>query len=89
MNESSIILQNVSEDRLRQIISEVVKEQIDKKNPVPEKFLSRFEVKNRLGISYPTLDKALATGELKGYRIRGRILIKESDLSSLSEKHTR
>ena len=80
MTDNSIILQNVSEERLKEIVSEAISQQFATDNPTPEKFLSRTEARDRLGISFPTLDKALREGVLIGYRIGGRILLKESEL---------
>lgn len=80
MTQNSIILQNVDEERLKEIVSEAIREQLASDKPKQDKYLSRSEVRKRLGICYPTLDKALAQGVLKGYRIGGRILLKENEI---------
>jgi excisionase family DNA binding protein len=80
MMQNSIILQNVDEARLKEIVSEAIREQLAIDSPKTDKFISRAEARKRLGICYPTLDRALSQGVLKGYRIGGRILLKESEI---------
>ena len=50
------------------------------------KYISRQQARIKLGISMPTLDKAIDDGTLKGYRIGGRILLKENELSDFNNR---
>ena len=79
MTQNSIILENVTLDELTAKIKEAVNEAIASKKE--DKFLSRKEVREKFGVCYPTVDKGLKTGELIGYRIGGRILMKESEIN--------
>jgi len=54
--------------------------------PEESRFISREEARKKLGISMPTLDKALKDGTLIGHRIRGRILLKETELSEFNNR---
>ena len=76
---TSIILENLNREDLKAIISEAIKESLPAA-PEPDKYLSRQQVRQRLGISLPTLDKQIATGRIRAQRIGGRILITETDL---------
>jgi excisionase family DNA binding protein len=80
--ENSILIENIgTREDLKTIIKEAIGDYFGDEKPKQDKFLSRAQVKEMLGICYPTLDKALNEGELIGYRIGGRILIKESELA--------
>lgn len=60
---------------------------LDMKHPPKEsKFISRLEARKKLGISMPTLDKALKDGTLIGHRIGGRVLLKELELSEFNNR---
>lgn len=80
---NSIILQNVSPEDLKQIISDVVQEKLNQFQPHQKneiKYLTRKEVAALLKISLPTLNEYTKTGKLKGYRIRGRVLYKADEI---------
>jgi excisionase family DNA binding protein len=80
MTQNSILLENVDSKELKEIILEAVKTALSAIQPVQNKYLSRQEAAAKFGISLPTLDKGLRNGSLAGYRINGRILLKESEL---------
>jgi excisionase family DNA binding protein len=84
--QNSILLENVNTDGLKEIISEAVKNALANVQP-ENKFVSRQEAANKFGVSLPTLDKNLNNGTLKGYRIGGRILLKERELNLPTIKH--
>ena len=78
---NSILLENVNREDLKEIVTEAIREQLATMKPKEDRFLSRKEGRAKFGISMPTLDKALKNGTLTGYRINGRILLKESELN--------
>lgn len=84
MTTDSILLQNMTEDGLKSIMQDAFREALASVKPKEDKFVSRQEAAANFGISLPTLDKGLRNGTLTGYRIGGRILLKESELN-LSE----
>lgn len=83
MKTNSILLQNLSQEDLKQLIKEAVDEKLtllkvsSKESP---KYLTRKEVKNLLKISYPTLREYTKTGKLKGCRIGGRVLYRADEI---------
>lgn len=80
---NSIILQNVSPEELKKIISEVLEEKIIQFQPQQKeetKYLTRKEVKSLLKISLPTLNEYTKCGKLKGYRIGGRVLYRADEV---------
>ena len=81
MTQNSILLENVDSDGLKEMISEAVKNALAIAQPAGSKFISRQEAASKFGISLPTLDKAIRNGTLTGYRINGRILLKENELT--------
>lgn len=84
MTQNSILLENINSDGLKEIVSDAVKNALASIKPKEDRYLSRQEARTKFGVSMPTLDKALRNGTLTGYRINGRILLKESQLN-LSE----
>lgn len=55
------------------------------KDEPSESLFSREEATVALHISMPTLDRMLASGELKKVKIRGRVFIRESDIRTIIE----
>lgn len=76
----SIILQNLSPEGLKDLFKEAVKEVIEAAVKPPDKFLSRREAAEKLGICLPTIDKMIKRGAFPSYRIEGRVVLKESEL---------
>jgi excisionase family DNA binding protein len=92
MSQNSIILENISGDSLKSLIQEAIKGELSEKSVKKEKkYLTRAEVCHLLHLSLPTIDKAIADGRLKAYRIGGRILFKEEEivLSEIPKKKHR
>jgi len=86
----SILLCIPSEDKLKEIISETVREEIKKISPpsppVQIEFLTRKEVCKLLQVSPVTLNEWTKTGIIKGYRLNSRIRYKRADIeNSLKE----
>jgi excisionase family DNA binding protein len=77
--ENGVIFQSMTREDLRNDIKEILSEVLNEKKG--DKFLSRKEVREKLVVSYPTLDRSIAKGELTGYRIGHRILMKESEIA--------
>jgi excisionase family DNA binding protein len=48
-------------------------------------YLTRKQVSEKLHLSLPTIDVLMKTGIIKGYKIRGRVLFKSSDVDSALE----
>ncbi len=65
-----------TEQQIRAIITETVTNALNDYEK-PEKFISRKEACRRMGITLPTLDKAIKRGDIQAVRIGGRVLIKE------------
>lgn len=73
--ENSILIQNLTIDGLRSIISEVLSGQQPTPEPISEnKYLTRRETADLLKISLVTLNTATNRGDLKGYKIGNRVL---------------
>lgn len=83
MKTNSILIQNISPEDFKQLISDAVEEKFIKYQPQAikdKKYLTRKEVKELLKISLPTLNEYTKTGKLKGYRIGGRILYRTDEI---------
>lgn len=52
---------------------------------VMEKLLTRIEVQEILNLSAPTIYKLLREGELKGFRVSGRLRFRPKDIKALIE----
>ena len=92
MRTNSIILENLTVHKLKDLISESVAEQLHKIAPPQNEnteYLTRAEVADLLRISLPTLNDYTKTGVIKGYRINGRVLYKRDEVEkSLEEIQT-
>jgi excisionase family DNA binding protein len=81
--QTSTILQNLSADDLKVLISQAFSEQLEKispPQPAEPGYLSRKEVCKELKITYPTLSYYTKTGIIKGFRLGRRILYRKSDI---------
>lgn len=78
---SSIILETITPDSLRDIIRQAVREEMsEQKSQQPETlYLTRKETAKRFRISLPTLNELTKSGRVKGYRVGGRVLYKETE----------
>lgn len=78
---NGILLQNIDREELQEIVQEAVKNELKYlKVKQEEQLVTRKEAAKKLRISLVTLDKALNTGKLTGYRMNGRVLLKDADL---------
>ena len=73
-------IKDVTKEELMISIREIIRDELLNTLPKQITYLSRAEVRERLGICYPTLDKAIREGSLKAYRLSGRVLFKEDEL---------
>ncbi len=86
--EKSILLHSTPLDEFRDIIGEIVEEKLKQFKPEPTQkdttgeYLTRNEVCKLLKISLTTLHYYTTGGTIKGYRIRGRILYKTTDVNN-------
>jgi excisionase family DNA binding protein len=83
--QTSIILENIDHEALRALIGDVVSEKLESFEPKPEtkdRYLTRKEVAAELRISLPTLNELTKKEKLKAYRIGGRVLYRESEVSA-------
>lgn len=79
--ENSILIQNLTIDGLRSIISEVLSGQQPAPEPIQaEKYLTRRETADLLKISLVTLNTATNRGDLKGYKIGNRVLYDRTEV---------
>lgn len=77
---SSIILETITPDSLRDIIRQAVREEMSEQKSQPEtQYLTRKETAKRFRISLPTLNELTKSGRVKGYRVGGRVLYKETE----------
>ncbi|MFC2119195.1 helix-turn-helix domain-containing protein [Bacteroidota bacterium] len=92
MSTNSIILQNVSPEDLKQIISDVIEKKLinfQSQHQAEITYKTRKEVSELLKISLPTLNEYTKKGKLKGYRIGGRVLYRTDDIeNSIKEIET-
>ncbi len=80
---TNLQIENISVDELKTIITESVKEQlkvVEKTKEASPEYGTRAQVKDRLHVSYPTLNELTKTGKLKGYKIGGRVLYKWNEV---------
>lgn len=86
--QNSIIIQNVSADELKQLISQTVKEalpHIEQEEKQPE-YITRKEAARVLQISLVTLDKWSELGYIQKYRVGTRIRFKLSEVNGAMEQ---
>ncbi|HEY5125095.1 MAG TPA: hypothetical protein VIK14_15300 [Ignavibacteria bacterium] len=85
--ERSIIIENIGgRDELKKVVAEAIKEHFGTPKTNEDRYLTRQEARAKLRICLPTLDKALKEGELIGYRIGGKILLKDSEIKLSTKK---
>lgn len=66
---------------IRKIVSEAIREnKPESKEPIRPEYLTRREVKERLHVSYPTLNRFDKEGILTAHKIGGRVLYLWSDV---------
>lgn len=66
---------------IRKIVAEAIREtKPESKEPIRPEYLTRREVKERLHVSYPTLNRFDKEGILTAHKIGGRVLYLWSDV---------
>lgn len=86
----NIILSTVSLEDWNNQLSNIIRDEIAKQisplilntNKEQEEYLTRKEIKERLGVSLPTIHAWTKEGKLKGYRIGRLIRYKKSEIES-------
>ena len=75
------------EEWLREVVSDEVRKTLDdeRKKARPERYLSRDEVCQLIGISKPTLWKKTRDGEIKATTIGRRVTYSESEVKRFME----
>lgn len=79
----SIIIQNVTSDDLKEIISDAIREKLKGLSPdtnKPSDYLTREETADLIRISLPTLIDYTKKGYIKGYRIGSRVLYRRDQI---------
>lgn len=79
---SSMILETITPDSLRDLIRQAVREELTEQKPEALQFLTRKETAERFRISLPTLNELTRTGRINGYRVGGRVLYKEAEIDN-------
>jgi len=80
--ETANYLIQITEDKLREIVGNEVEKRIrGHLNRANDKFMTRQEAANHLKVTLPTIDKLVRNGELKAYKLSGRVLMKLSDVN--------
>ena len=90
---SEIILNPISKQELEDLLSKVVSKELVKVIPQsqpqePDRYLTRREAADLLGVSIISLDRYRHNGFLPSYRIGRRILFRESEINNAIEKMT-
>ena len=81
MSTEKQIFTNITEDRFRELIREVVREEISELNNTDsEELIKAKEVCNYLKISKVTLYKWLNQGKITGYYLGTRLFFKKSEI---------
>ena len=90
--KNSVLIQNVTSDDLKEIISDVIEAQLKGLTHQPKEsseYLTREETADLLRISLPTLFDYTKKGYIKGHRIGSRVLYRRDQLEdSLKEIQT-
>lgn len=84
MSTQKVSIVQIELDQLREIIKSAVREEYNQLhqqiNSEEEKFLSRKQAAQKLGISLPTLWKITKSGAIPALRLGGRIVFRQSEL---------
>jgi excisionase family DNA binding protein len=81
--ENSILIQTKDEASFKSLVKDAVLEAFKEVSPIKpaEKFYTRHEIGEKLKVSLVSIDKAVADGRLKSYKLGGRVLFKESEIN--------
>jgi len=88
--ENSILIQNLTIDGLKSIITEVLSgQQATPEPPQGSKYLTRHETAELLKISLVTLNTATNRGDLTGYKMGNRVLYDRAEVLAAIENMRR
>lgn len=88
--ENSILIQNLTIDGLKSIISEIISGHQPTPEPTPKKkYWTRRETADELSISLVTLNTATNRGDLKAYKIGNRVLYDSEEVMAAIENMRR
>lgn len=83
MIQNSILLQNLSSDDLKKLISDLLDEKLTGFKPQQKQateYLTREDVSKLLKISLPTVTEYTKTGKLNGLRMGRRVLFRKEEI---------
>jgi len=78
---STLILEQIDRNELKSLIAEVVREELKNLQTPQDRYLTREDVCDILHISKNMLNSLTKSGKLVKYRLQGKVLYKESELS--------
>ena len=87
--KNSTSIEIVSSENLREIVREVIVEEVPKMIPQAsneQKYYTRKEAAKRARITMPTLDKYIQEGKIKAHRLGRRVLFSENDIKNAIEE---
>ena len=71
------------EMKVREIVTEAIRAELDKRFPKQDKNIPRIESAKAMGITVVTWDKRASEGLFKTLKIGGKVFIKESEQSRI------
>jgi excisionase family DNA binding protein len=87
--KNSTSIEIVTPSDLREIVREVIVEEVTKLIPqksTGQKYYTRKEAAKRARITMPTLDKYIQEGKIKAHRLGRRVLFSEEDIKNAIEE---
>lgn len=87
--KNSTSIEIVSSENLKEIVREVIVEEIPKLLPQKStegKYYTRKEAAKRARITMPTLDKYIQEGKIKAHRLGRRVLFSEDEIKKAIEE---
>ena len=87
--KNSTSIEIVSSEDLKEIVREVIVEEIPKLLPQKSsegKYYTRKEAAKRARITMPTLDKYIQEGKIKAHRLGRRVLFSEDEIKKVTKK---
>ena len=87
--KNSTSIEIVSSENLKEIVREVLAEEVPKLIPqqkTSQTYYTRKEAAKRARITLPTLDKYIQEGKIKAHRLGRRVLFSEEDINNAIEQ---
>jgi excisionase family DNA binding protein len=87
--KNSTSIEIVTPSDLREIVREVIVEEVTKLIPqksTGQKYYTRKEAAKKARITMPTLDKYIQEGKIKAHRLGRRVLFSEEDIKNAIEE---